>query len=214
VRVFPFNRVAVSVLASSRAARVRLEAAFTANPTMRERLLDRLRSVGCDVPDLRVDLAYVGRVAPNWEHPQFHLAFDRVASAPSPAPAAPAPARIEITIVRGAAERRTYTLAAQRIDLGRGAEVRDSRIRLLRTNHVVFTEGSPGENETVSRRHAHMACDTSSGAYRLFDDGSVHGTGIVRDGRTIAVPAGSRGVRVRSGDEIVLGEARIRIRMS
>jgi hypothetical protein len=77
----------------------------------------------------------------------------------------------------------------------------------------VFTEGAPGENQTVSRRHAHIACDASSGDHRLYDDGSAYGSEIVRDGRTIPVPPGSRGVRVRSGDEIVLGEARVRIRI-
>jgi hypothetical protein len=46
----------------------------------------------------------------------------------------------------------------------------------------------------------------------LHDDGSEHGTGIVREGRTVPVPRGARGVRLFSGDEIVLGEARVRVR--
>jgi hypothetical protein len=46
----------------------------------------------------------------------------------------------------------------------------------------------------------------------VYDDGSEHGTGIVRHGRTLAVPRGARGVRLESGDEIVLGEARLRVR--
>jgi hypothetical protein len=33
----------------------------------------------------------------------------------------------------------------------------------------------------------------------------------VRNGKTISVPAGSRGVRLQSGDEVVLGEARLRL---
>ena len=211
-RLFPFNRVAVSVLAASRDSRARLEALFAAKPSLRDRIVDRLRSAGCDVTDLQVDVAYVGRAARSWDNPQFHVAFDRVATAAAPTPVDSTPTRLEVTVLRGVAERRTYSFAMSRIDLGRGAEVRDSRHRLLRTNHLVFVEGSAAVNQTVSRRHAHIAVD-SCGDHRLHDDRSEHGTGIVRGGRTIAVPTGSRGVRLRSGDEIALGEARMRIRI-
>jgi hypothetical protein len=36
---------------------------------------------------------------------------------------------------------------------------------------------------------------------------------VVRNGSTVAVPPGSLGVRLRTGDELVLGEARLRIRV-
>ena len=212
-RLFPFNRVAVSVLAASRESRARLEALFAAKPSLRDRIVDRLRSAGCDATDLQVDVAYVGRAARSWDNPHFRVAFDRVATAAAaPTPVDSTPTRLEVTVLRGVAERRTYSFAMSRIDLGRGAEVRDSRHRLLRTNHLVFVEGSAAVNQTVSRRHAHIAVD-SCGDHRLHDDRSEHGTGIVRGGRTIAVPTGSRGVRLRSGDEIALGEARMRIRI-
>jgi FHA domain-containing protein len=212
-RVFPFNRVAVSVLAASRESRARFEALFAAKPSLQDRVVDRLRSAGCDVTDLQIDVAYVGRAARSWNDPNFHLEFDRVAiTAAAPAPVDSTPARLEVTVLRGVAERRTYSFALSRIDLGRGVEVRDSRHRLLRTNHVVFVEGSAAVNQTVSRRHAHIAVDPA-GDHRLHDDRSEHGTGIVRGGRAIPVPPGSRGVRLRSGDEIALGEARVRIRI-
>ena len=120
--------------------------------------------------------------------------------------------RIDLTVVRGTTERKTYSLAAPRIDLGRGAEVRDTRNRLIRTNHVAFVEGSGEINQSVSRQHAHVAYEPASGSYRLRDDGSVHGTSVIRNGSTVAVPPGSRGLRLRPGDELVLGEARLRIR--
>ena len=212
-RIFPFNRVAVSVLAPSREARARLEALFTAEPSLRNRILDRLRSAGCDAVGLEMDVAFVGRAPRQWNHPQFHVAFDRVAEAVAPPAVDSTPARVELTVLRGAAERRTYSFAGARIDFGRGVEVRDDRQRLLRTNHVAFVEGSDGVNQTVSRRHAHIAVDPSSGDHRLHDDRSAQGTGIVRGGRTLAVPPGARGVRLCSGDEIVLGEARVRVRL-
>ena len=109
-------------------------------------------------------------------------------------------------------ERWAFSLAAPRIDIGRSAEVRDHRNRLIRTNHVVFTEGEGGVNETVSRAHAHIDYEPRTGGFRLHDDGSEHGTGIIRGGKTISVLRGTRGVRLQPDDEVVLGEARVRIK--
>jgi len=210
-RTFPFNRVTVSVLAPSREARARFEAVFGGEPALRERIADRLRSAGCEAVDLVVDVVYVTRGQKNWRDPGFHVDFARVTPVDArDASRGPAPARIELTVSRGVAERRAYAFMAGRIDLGRCAEVRDSRNRLIRTNHVAFAEGSGDVNQSVSRQHAHIGY--ASGDYRLYDDRSAHGTSILRNGRTVAVPTGSRGVRLRSGDEIVLGEARVRIR--
>jgi pSer/pThr/pTyr-binding forkhead associated (FHA) protein len=118
-----------------------------------------------------------------------------------------------LTVVRGTTERKTYSFAARRIDLGRCAEVRDTRHRLVRTNHVAFVEGAGEINQSVSRRHAHITYEVESGTYRLRDEGSAHGTSVVRDGSTLTVSPGSLGVRLRAGDEVVLGEARLRIRI-
>jgi FHA domain-containing protein len=213
-RLFPFNRIAVTVLAPSRESRLQFEALFAAAPSLRDRVVERLRAAGCDPDDLVVTVAYAGKAARGWDDPQFHVGFDRVAVEPAaPAPVDGRVISVEITVLRGTAERRTYSLALARIDVGRGADVRDSRQRLIRSNHVAFVEGASGVNETVSRCHAHIAVDPASGAHRLHDDRSAQGTGIVRGGRTVPVPPGSRGVRLRSGDEIVLGDARLRVRI-
>jgi hypothetical protein len=211
-RVFPYNSIALSVLASSREERARFEAVLGGEPSLRDRIVEHLRSKSCSIDDLTLGVAYVARAPKDWRHPQFNLAFARVARAASDARRAPAIARIDLTVVRGTAERKTYSFAAKRIDLGRCAEVRDTRNRLVRTNHVAFVEGSGEVNQSVSRRHAHIAYEPASGGYRLRDDGSVHGTSVVRNGSTVTVPAGSLGVRLRTGDELVLGEARLRIR--
>lgn len=212
-RVFPFNRVAVSVLASSHDARARFGAVFAAEPSLRDRIRDRLRSAGCDVTDLVIDVTYAARCARTWSNPYFHVAFDRVTEVAAQAPSDPEAGRVELTVLRGTANHRTYSFTGQRIDLGRCTDVRDNHNWLIRTNHVAFVEGSGDVNQSVSRQHAHIAYQPKSGEYRLHDDGSVHGTGIVRGGRTIPVPSGSRGVRLVSGDELVLGEARLRIRI-
>jgi hypothetical protein len=212
-RVFPFNRIDVSVLAPSREVRGRLEAVFASETPLPARIVERLHSAGCPTADIVVTIDYVARAQKNWRAREFDVAFARVTEPVVEQPANdPTPARIDVTVSRGVAERRTYSFLAHRIDLGRCAEVRDSRNRLVRTNHVAFTEGSGEVNQSVSRQHAHIAYEPRTGQFRLHDDGSGHGTGIVREGRTVDVPRGSRGVRLQSGDEIVLGEARLRVR--
>jgi pSer/pThr/pTyr-binding forkhead associated (FHA) protein len=79
---------------------------------------------------------------------------------------------------------------------------------------VAFTDAGGTANDTVSRRHAHIDYADESADYRISDDGSAHGTSIVRNGTTIGVPSGTRGIRLQSGDEIVLGEARVRVKIS
>ena len=212
-RVFPFNSITLTILAPSREERARFDAVLTGQPPLRDRIVEQLRSQSCPSDDLTVDVAYVAKAAKDWRHPQFNLAFERVARAPvTEVRRDPAFARIDLTVVCGTAVRKTYSFAAQRIDLGRCAEVRDTRNRLVRTNHVAFVEGSGEVNQSVSRRHAHIAYEPASGGYRVRDDGSVHGTSVVRNGSTVTVPPGAIGVRLRSGDEIVLGEARLRVR--
>jgi len=212
-RVFPFNSVTLTVLAPSREERARFEAVLAGELPLRGRIIEHLRSKSCAIDDLTLDVAYVAKAPKGWRHPQFTLAFARVARAPAKeAPREAAFSRIDLTVVRGTAERKTYSFTAKRIDLGRCAEVRDTRNRLIRTNQVAFVEGSGEVNQSVSRRHAHLAYEPASGGYRLRDDGSAHGTSVIRNGSTVAVPPGSLGIRLRTGDELVLGEARLRIR--
>ena len=213
-RVFPFNAITLTVAAASRDARARLEAVFDADPPLDRRVIQRLRADGCAIDTLAVTVQFVARAQKNWPQPDFTLEFIRSPEPPPPAAPTepPASGRIELTVLHGAAQKRTFSLGGPRIDLGRCVEVRDSHHRLIRTNHIAFTESPDDVNRSVSRRHAHISYDPGSEQFRLHDDGSEHGTGIVRDGRTVPVPRGSRGVRLLSGDEIVLGEARLRVR--
>ena len=212
-RVFPFNRIELSFVAPSREARGRLEAVFAGDTPLRTRILNRVQSAGCSPADVVVEIQYVDRAEPNWSAPEFDLQFARVAEPEVDGrELEPQPGQIDIRVLCGVMERWAYSLTAPRIDVGRGAEVRDHRNRLIRTNHVVFTEGAGDVNQTVSRKHAHIAYEPLTGHFRLHDDGSEHGTEIVRGGRTISVLRGTRGVRLQSDDEVVLGEARVRIR--
>jgi hypothetical protein len=212
-RVFPFNTIGVTILATSRDGRARFEAVVADGPLLRDRIAASLRSAGCQVDDLAVTVQFEAKPRRGWTHADFHLEFARdVRPEALPPPPSRKPLRLELTIVNGAAEQNSYRFdPATRIDLGRCVEVRDDRHRLIRTNHIAFLEGGGDVNQTVSRRHAHLAYDAAAHSFRLHDDGSERGTSIVRNGRTVPVPRGARGVRVAHGDEIVLGDARLRV---
>jgi hypothetical protein len=208
--LFPFNRIRVFVLAPSRQTKARLEAVFGSEPTLLQRIASRLEAAGCAPNDLAVDVSCVAEPADGWEAPDLHIEFERLLPA-APTARLSAPGSIELMVVSGIAGQPQYAFAQSRIDLGRCAEVRDRRNRLLRTNHVAFEDRADRPNQTVSRRHAHVICESATGEFRIYDDGSEQGTGIVRSGRTIAIPPGARGVRLQPGDEILLGQARVRV---
>jgi len=213
--VFPFNSIQVSVLAPSREVRDRLETVLAGDSGLRRRIDDKLRSAGCDASDVAVAISYVGRAQKSWRDPEFHVKFTKVEAPKREGDdAQPDRSRLEVTVFRGVAEKRTYSFVAERIDLGRCGEVKGASGRLIRTNDVAFVEGSNEINQSVSRQHAHISYEPRSREFRLYDDDSAHGTHIVRQGTTVTVVRGSRGVRLKSGDEIVLGDARLRIRIN
>src|SRR5262249_35667297 len=139
----------------------------------------------------------------------FNIAFDRIAL-----PVSTAQQQVlKLTTLRGVSEEPAYLFTMSRINLGRCREVRDNQNRLIRTNHVAFAEtGDP--NLSASRNHAHIDCIGTRSEFRLCDDRSAHGTSLLRNGATIPVPSGSRGVRLQSGDEIALGEVRLHVEIA
>jgi predicted component of type VI protein secretion system len=92
--------------------------------------------------------------------------------------------------------------------------VLDKRRRFLRVNHVTFRETDSDINRSVSRSHAHIMWVPESGEYRVCDDRSAQGTSLIRGGRPVPVPPGSRGTRLQNGDEIVVGQARVKVRIA
>ena len=62
-------------------------------------------------------------------------------------------------------------------------------------------------NRSVSREHAHIQYDRSTGEYRLFNDrwyerGDACGIWIVRDGISREVHRDTRGAKLEAGDAI------------
>ena len=90
---------------------------------------------------------------------------------------------------------------------------------LSRRNHLAFVEDDD-ISRTVSREHAHIQRDASSGDYRLFNDrfysrdkGESCGIWIIRAGVSQEVHRNTRGVRLHDGDEIHLGRAVLQFRL-
>jgi hypothetical protein len=181
---------------------------------LQERIVSHLEAVGCAAPPLALHVTFVAKRGAEWFDPEFHITYARVAHIPAAeshvGQVSPAQTRLELIVTHGVTTHQTYTFESSTVAIGRGGEVRDSRHQLIRTNDVVFAEGGGDINETVSRRHARIELEPS-GSFRLYDDGSAQGTSIVRGGRGIPVPRGTRGVRLQSGDDIVLGRARVRV---
>lgn len=197
-RVFPFNRVVVTLVAADAGRRAVLESAF--GERLGEDLREALKGAGCAIPrgfTVEVHTSEQGERA-------FDIEYGNAAP-PAPAPAAPG----KLVTVKGKTERGEYRLDKARTNIGRLAEITDADQRVTRRNDVVFEEGADEANGTVSRRHAHIRFE--NGEYRLCDDGSEFGTRVFRDGRSIETPAGNRrGEKLRDGDEIYLGRACLR----
>jgi hypothetical protein len=216
-RLFPFNRVVVYIPAAARdkQARARFAAVAAGPPSLTSRLRERLEAAGCKADDLSADVVFVAKPQPEWRSPDYHVDFERGRAAapppPEPEPQPDEPPRLRLTVTAGSADRKVLLFDGGRVDIGRRAEVVDAQQRLVRTNHVAFTEDGEDVNRTVSRRHAHIIYNPTAHEYRLWDDRSAHGTAVVRGGRMIPVPSGARGTRLQSGDEIVVGQARLRV---
>jgi len=216
-RVFPYNRLALHVLAADAAARAAMQAVLGGDDEMLAIVQERLREADCAVPrDLEVRLRLVKKAGADWQAGKaWHVVGGRVEGQPAAAAraetSAPAQAPLQLTVLKGTAMRKSFALSGERVYVGRQAEVLDKDRRVVRRNQVVFADGGDPVNQTVSRAHAHVRI-SPTGECRLFDDRSSYGTRIFRDGETIVLPPGSpRGTRLKAGDEIYFGQAQVRV---
>lgn len=203
-QIFPFNHVLVQFASPDSTERAVLEGAFGENRRLETGIREYLESAQCELPaTFSVDI----ETAESGPQP-FDILFENCIAPILPPPAA-APARLIVS--RGKANQESFSLDKPRINIGRLAELTDSRQRVVRRNDVVFEEGADEANATVSRSHAHIRYENEATEYRICDDSSEYGTRIFRDGRSIEVPSGSkRGERLSNGDEIYLGRACLR----
>jgi len=221
-RGFPYTSLTIHILADE-PDRPRIDAALQ---TIGQRILERLEELRCESPRApRVEIAWIDQRPAAWKPGQiFAVDYRRVPGAAGasrrtapPAPVTPGDPRavasphVVVSVLKGSASDAIYRFHEPVISIGRSEDPTDALGR-VRRNRVAFLDVVDGVTETVGRAHARLRFDQASGDYRLFDEGSSNGTAIVRSGETIPVPARDpRGVRVQSGDEVLVGRAVIRI---
>src|SRR5262245_24435872 len=81
--VFPFNRIGIQIADGSRDQRARFEAVIESEPSLEDRIRDRLRVSGCPLAGLTIEVTYVDEPEAAWMDADFHVEFDRVAAQPS-----------------------------------------------------------------------------------------------------------------------------------
>jgi hypothetical protein len=200
--VFPYNRVLVDLKVENAERRAELRGALDKQQITAAVAAHLERQ--CRVPpDLRVDLRmHTGDVAAASYDIEFRNV--RAHADPRPAPAAPKVARL--ARVDGGDG---LTLGEGTFNVGRVPEVHGRDGRLIRRNQIVLD--GEGASRTVSRAHARIQGALVDGAlaFLLFDDGSRHGSTIVRDGRAHKAHQGTIGMRLQDGDEVYFGDVRL-----
>ena len=201
--VFPFNHIEVCLRASGSDLRVLYESAFVEGDLLERDIRELLTDAGAAVKDLTVTIRIQDAAATEMQ--PFEIEYLLKKRAPQlKAVGTRPPARL--IVLRGQSDVQTFQIERDRVNIGRMKEIVSDSGSLRRRNDVAFAE----EETTVSREHANIVWEPASGRFRLNDVSSQRGTSIFRDGRRIDAPSGGRGVHLQPGDEIHLGNARLR----
>jgi hypothetical protein len=210
-RTFPFMRVAVRLYAPQENMRDIFRAVFLEEDSLAEDIRELLREAACSTPGpVAIDVGFDDSADEASTERRYRLEFS------NPERASPAQSRLpraSVTVVKGVAEEASYPLSKERVRIGRLAELLDRDGQMMRRNDIVFLDNGDEVNSTVGRAHATLLFDRERAEFRIIDEMSRYGTRIFREGRSIQVAGGNpRGVRLRSGDEIYLGQACIRFK--
>jgi hypothetical protein len=195
--LFPFTGVRVELLAANETQLAPLEAIFSL-PGFAEDVKGAIADRGARPKQL--DVQVEGKVAEAAGSP-YKISYQRSAS-PAARISGPRP-QARLLVIEGQAESQEVAIDRNLLYIGRLRDVVNSRTGLERQNHLAFDAAET----TVSRKHARLEYDAEDGKFRLFNDPEQ--TSVSRDGRGIPCDA-TRGVQLRSGDELILGRARIR----
>ena len=208
---FPYAKAIVWLQPPTENLRHVFETAFLQEGSLKTDILELLKDANAQHPepfevmvDLRRDLKLRSK-APS-PHPLFQLDF--VKHDPSIGKEIP---ETSFVISKGSTEKPSYRVKKERILIGRLEEVLDREGRMIRKNDVVFLDNGEDVNSTVDRAHARIWFDFEKSEFFIMDEVSRFGTIVMREGRSIDVPAGNtRGIRLRAGDAIYCGQACLR----
>jgi hypothetical protein len=204
-RVFPFNLIAIELRAIDSERKAILETLF--DPAqLGDDIRAALKEERIAPPhDLTIAVRY-----PEEAPVEMRVICER-AEKPAIVAEVIVPVPMRLTTLAGVSSAANFALDRAHVNLGREREVLDAMGRAIRRNELFFKEDAHEANASVSRSHAHIDFDAASAEWRIYDDGSSLGTVLFRAGRRIDVPAhASRGVALRPGDEIYLGQVRLK----
>ena len=201
--LFPYNRIAITLRGDDEARRSELRATLTA-ATVSVRVKEHLERRSQVPADLRVEVHVTAAPAAA----PYEIA---VRSVPPKITVAPAAQPSTAWLLTGAGGRR-FALGEGVFNIGRVDEARGRNGQLLRRNQIVV-DGDAGC--TVSRTHAHIEGKRNDAdlLFLVYDDSPRDGvTSVIRAGRTHKVHRGTFGFRLKDGDQLCLGQARLEFR--
>jgi len=207
--IFPYNNIAILIAAADHQQAALFHAAFAEGNALERDVHELLTEAGC-LPPAGFAVAATAVEDPALaaiERP-FRIDYStRKGLSQTPGPCRPA---ARLAVIRGAADAPEYEIRSDRVNMGRMKEVVGEKDGLRRRNDIAFAE----TETSVSREHAYIRYDAEAGQFRLYDNRSQRGASVFRDGRRLEAPRGpGRGLQLRSGDEIHLGEARLLFEM-
>jgi hypothetical protein len=204
--VFPYNTIAIHIAAEGSERANILQQAFNQDDDLEQTISALLSQAKCVAPGLHVSISVSEDAGLAAKRRPFRIEY-LISKSPQADLVTMRRPQVKLIVVRGQADATEYEFDADRINIGRLKEVVSDKDGLRRRNEVAFSESEI----TVSREHAFIRYDAGDGNFRLYDSMSQRGTNVFREGRRFQVPKGpTRGFQLRSGDEIHLGEARVR----
>ena len=205
--VFPYNTLSIVIAAENVERQRLLQDAFRDDSELEQDIQALIREAGAPLPaNLTTTVSIIEDPAIASSGRPVRTAYSDVKAEPGASRSPHVRPAAKLRVIRGQADAAEYTVASDAVNIGRLKEVIGDRDGLRRRNHVAFAE----TETSVSREHAAIRYDPESGTFRVYDSMSQRGTSVFRDGRRLLVPKGSaRGVQLRSGDEIHVGDARL-----
>jgi FHA domain len=204
--IFPYNTTAIDIAAETSERASLIQQAIGEDNELEQTIAALLSEAGCPVRGLHVIVRVSEDAALASSHRPFRIEYLNLKSPQANAVAKTRP-KMKLIVVRGQADSAEYAFDADRVNIGRLKEVISDHEGLRRRNDVAFSE----TETTVSREHAYIRYDAEGDKFRLYDSMSQRGTSVFREGRRFQVPKGpTRGFQLSPGDEIHLGDARLR----
>lgn len=209
VRVFPFNMIRIRLRGIPREQTAAFE-----NGVLADFLAGEIR-IALRRSNIRFaqNLAVRVQTTPDLPLPEEQWMAVEIEKTPALPESARTRVAPKLVVQAGVANTAELALTKSRVNIGRTADVFRAS-GPSRRNDFVFAEDND-INRTVSREHAHIVVDKSSGDCRLFNDRWYKPSGncelwILRGGLSRPVHRGGHGILLQAGDEIHLGRAVVR----